>query len=86
MIFDVGVQESIAKRRFFRVHDSLLSKFVREVQDKGYYIFSVIPLFKPKIKDVVLKHLDWEKDLEEQKSLDPIVDRLDKSCIDSHGF
>lgn len=56
MIFDVGVRTNIRKAAYFRVNDRELSAFVRKVQDDGNYVFSVIPLFRSKLKDVVMKH------------------------------
>lgn len=57
MVFDVMVRagKNVAGkdiRNVYRVHDSVLSKYLRNVQDVGHYIESVIPLFRPKIKDV----------------------------------
>jgi len=61
MVFDVMIKEveknAAGKDVFnvFRVHDAVLSKYVREVQDKGKYIIAVIPLFRPKKKDEVIR-------------------------------
>lgn len=44
----------------YRVHDSTLSKYLRETQDCGKYIVSVIPLFKKKeaIKEIKIEQTD----------------------------
>lgn len=58
MIFDVMLrigQNAAGKdvMSVARVHDAVLSSYLRNVQDVGYYIISVIPLFKK--KDTVIK-------------------------------
>ena len=53
-MFDVGVRTNIRKAAYFRVNDLELSTFVRKVQDDGNYVFSVIPLFRPKKKDEIV--------------------------------
>jgi len=53
-MFDVGVRTNIRKAAYFRVNDLELSAFVRKVQDDGNYVFSVIPLFRPKKKDEIV--------------------------------
>lgn len=62
MIFDVIVKvgkNAVGKDIFsvFRIHDRELSKYLREVQNDGHYILSVIPLFRSKLKDVIAKHI-----------------------------
>ena len=76
MMFDVGVRENKQKAMYVRVHNSVLSRFVYEEQRKGFVVFSVIPLFRntritPEVKEVIKEFK---------------IDRLDKACIDSHGF
>ena len=63
MIFDVMIKE-VEKNaagkdviNVFRVRDSSLSVYLRQVQDSGKYIISVIPLFRSKLKDVILNHV-----------------------------
>lgn len=53
MMFDVMVKagkNTVGKDIFnvYRVHDSTLSSYLRNVQDVGYYIVAVIPLFRKK--------------------------------------
>jgi hypothetical protein len=55
MIFDVMVEEAVnsnGKQIIFvyRVHDSMLSRYLRELQIQGKYIIGVIPLFKNRFK------------------------------------
>lgn len=52
MMFDVGVRENKQKAAYYRVHKRVLSKFVRDEQNKGFFVFSVIPLF-PKDREYV---------------------------------
>lgn len=56
MVFDVMVREGYTDSgkmiiNTYRVHDSGLSQYLRNVQDAGSYIFSVIPLFRSKIDE-----------------------------------
>lgn len=75
MIFDVMVRTGMNENgkqvvNVFRVHDRILSQYLRQAQDSGKYIISVIPLFKAKKEEVY-----GGKD-----PIDP------DSMIDPHGF
>jgi hypothetical protein len=53
MVFDVmtRIGKNAAGKdilNVYRVHDSILSRYLREAQDCGKYIVSVIPLFRKK--------------------------------------
>ena len=53
MMFDVMVKagKNVAGKDIFnvyRVHDTTLSSYLRNVQDVGYYVVAVIPLFRKK--------------------------------------
>ena len=41
----------------YRVHDAVLSQYLRNAQDNGKCIVSVIPLFRQKMKDVVGRYI-----------------------------
>lgn len=63
MMFDVGVTESYneagkACNWYYRVHDKVLSGFVLKKQLEKKLVFSVIPLFRQKLKDAILKHIE----------------------------
>ena len=67
MIFDVIIREGFTGDHkqiinIYRIHDMILSRCLRDAQNDGKYIISVIPLFRPKIRDVVLKHIEQELD------------------------
>lgn len=76
MIFDVMVREgykyseqqkcNVQVINVYRVRDSALSAYLRNVQDVGHYIVSVIPLFRSKMKQ--MEPFDWEKELEKEKT------------------
>jgi len=79
MIFDVIIREGFKGDHkqiinVYRVHDSILSKCLREAQNDGKYIISVIPLFRQ-------KNINIDKGYREEE--DPINP---DSMIDSHGF
>lgn len=62
MIFDIILRigkNAVGKDAYnvVRVPDRVLSDFLRKAQDNKYYIISVIPLFRLKMKDVVVKHI-----------------------------
>lgn len=99
MVFDVMIKEveknAAGKEVFnvFRVHDAVLSKYLREVQDKGKYIVSVIPLFrKTSVNNGANDYIVYDEYTRLKpedvgsKELNEYIDRLDKSCIDPHGF
>lgn len=72
MVFDVMIREKFNEAGkqviiVYRMHDAVLSRCLQEAQNEGRYIISVIPLFRPKIKDVVLKYI--EKGLTEEDLL-----------------
>lgn len=93
MIFDVIIREGYKyseqqKRNvpiinIGRVHDSVLSKYLREVQDAQKYIISVIPLFRKKVEQE-------EQEEQEEQVVDPIeqvADPIDsRIMIDSQGM
>ena len=91
MIFDVMLllkEKNVAgkeRRIVSRVHDRDLNKFLRDAQDRGDYIEQANPLFKPKLKEVISKHilLQDESAFNKEYVLDPIDDR---AMIDPHGF
>ena len=89
MIFDVGVRTNIRKAAYFRVNDLELSAFVRKVQDDGNYVFSVIPLFRPKMKDVVERHIidnGYGECSIFKKDIDPRLIRTEHTNDDFDGF
>jgi hypothetical protein len=63
MMFDVMVREgykpsdrpngSVQVINVYRIHDSGLSRYLRDMQTTGKYIIAVIPLFKKKEQPVV---------------------------------
>lgn len=81
MMFDVGVRESRQRARYFRVHDTVLSRFILRIQLRGFLVFSVIPLFRPK-EEVVKDDKNIEYAIR-NGIVDPIDDRI---MIDPHGF
>jgi len=78
MVFDVMIKEvekNAAGKDVYtmcRVHDRELSSFLRSIQNVGDYIVSVIPLFRPKLKDVVLKHTINNMTKEDFEALDRV--------------
>ena len=71
MIFDVMIKAGKNEAgkdvyNVYRVRDSALSAYLRNVQDVGHYIVSVIPLFRSKMKQ--MGPFDWEKELEKEKT------------------
>lgn len=63
MILEVMVREghnAIGKQMVntYRYHDSRLSHCIRSIQNCGYYIVGVIPLFRNKEKDVAQRYID----------------------------
>lgn len=84
-MFDVGVRESRQRARYFRVHDTVLSRFILRIQLRGFLVFSVIPLFRPKEEESEYSKagLSEEKMREVREQVDPIDDRC---MIDPHGM
>jgi len=64
MIFDVMIREKIKNEAgkqiiiVYRIRDTVLSKCLREAQDEGRYIISVIPLFRK--REVVKEEMKKE--------------------------
>jgi hypothetical protein len=86
MMFDVGIRMNKQSARFYRVHDTMLSVFIRRAQNEGKYVFSIIALFMKKDKEWPMhtKHFSQSKSEEVNKQVvDPIGDRI---MIDPHGF
>jgi hypothetical protein len=76
MVFDVMIRagKNAAGKDVYnvrRVHDRELSSFLRSTQNVGDYIVSVIPLFRPKLKDVVSRYIvdDENKGLTDKEIL-----------------
>jgi hypothetical protein len=93
MMFDVGVRLGYnaagkAMNRFYRVHDTLLSKSLRKSQDAGQYIFSIIPLFRKKENESVPnEHYSHGYMRDNDFPIDPIEDPIDhRILIDPHGY
>ena len=64
MIFDVMIREGHNANgkpimKVFRVHDAKLSTMLRDLQDGGKYIHSVIPLFRQKREEVTDKDKEY---------------------------
>lgn len=56
MIFDIIIKDGVNENgkdiyKVNRVHDRDLSKLIRDIQDSGKYIFSIIPLFRKRRED-----------------------------------
>jgi len=77
MVFDVMIREKVKNEAgkqiviVYRMHDTVLSRCLREAQDEGRYIISVIPLFRSKLKDVVSR---------------PIIDNEDKKAVEMNSI
>lgn len=85
-----------------RIRDISLNVYLRKVQDEKKYIIAVIPLFRKReevVKRYINESIVGDEEGEEgevaadnmmkgfRASITPIEeDRLDKSCIDTHGF
>lgn len=85
MIFDVVVRvgKNAAGKDIFnvcRVHDAALSQYLRNVQDVGHYIISVIPLFRKK-ENIRIEKDDEEGETEHfifRKDIDPCLIRTNR--------
>lgn len=76
MIFDVVVKEGLNAGGYpifntYRVHDSKLSAYLRDVQNKGKYVQGVIPLFRNPFKKTY-----YEDNEEAKKELEVYKERV----------
>lgn len=71
MIFDVIIREGINEvgkdvLNVYRIHDKILSSYLRKVQNEGKYIISVIPLFRQKREQQSNEEINTEKETLEE--------------------
>lgn len=86
MMFDVGLRFNLRSAYFFRVHDTILTKFIIKAQKEGKHIFSVIPLFmkkeEPVDKNKVFNpYYQYPLDLEDMYNVDRVADPIDNRAM-----
>jgi Cys-tRNA synthase (O-phospho-L-seryl-tRNA:Cys-tRNA synthase) len=90
MMYDIGVEETPTQRNFYRVHSSVLSQSVRNLQRRGFFIFSIRELHPIKTiqpeSELSKAGLSQEKLNEVREQVEPIDPIDPDSMTDSHGY